>query len=259
MKSSIRKHIVSLTEQYLKVILIFFFDHFSINIKYLSYFELSWICCCLQNVNSSKLTELLWFTVGGIEEEFGVLIKSLTCNLPFIYTKHTGSQAEDKHVINQLTFFSALTHSGIPKIHFILSFSHSSAFSLSFSFLFFNHHRFAFLIFYFTSLRFALYNGKTVRKKRQTDRQNGERCSHLKVITSDTHILDDLLLSQKHFNFIKGRESRLICIRVHPISSAHMFIALESPFLIPSLIKSQEGNATAGRGENYFADLASRP
>lgn len=51
------------------------------------------------------MTELLWFTVGGIEEEFGVLIKSLTFNLPFIYTKHTGSQAEDKHVINQLTFF----------------------------------------------------------------------------------------------------------------------------------------------------------
>lgn len=184
------------------------------------------------------------------------------CNLPFTYTKRTGSQAEDKHVINQLTFFSALTHSGIPKIHFILSFSHSSAFSLSFSFLLFNHHRFAFLIFYFTSLRFVLYNGKTDRQKekqtdRQTDRQQGERHSQSKVTISDTHILEDLFLSQKHFNFIKGRESKLICIRVHSIYSAHMFIALESPFLIPWLIKSQEGNATAGRGENCFADLAS--
>lgn len=180
------------------------------------------------------------------------------CNLPSMYATRTGSQAEDKHVINQLTFFSALTHSGIPKIHFILSFSHSSAFSLSFSFLLFNHHRFAFLIFYFTSLRFVLYNGKTDRQKeRQTDRQQEETYSQSKVTISDTHILEDLFLSQKHFNFIKGRESKLICIPVHSIYSAHMFIALESPFLIPWLIKSQEGNATAGRGEDCFADLAS--
>lgn len=178
--------------------------------------------------------------------------------LPFTYTKRSGSQAEDKHVINQLTFFSALTHSGIPKIHFILSFSHSSAFSLSFSFLLFSHHRFAFLIFYFTSLRFVLYNGKTDRQKeRQTDRQTGERYSQSKVTISDTHIPEGLFLSQKHFNFIKRRESKLICIGVHSISSAHMFIALESPFLIPWLIKSQEGIAAAGRGENCFADLAS--
>lgn len=176
------------------------------------------------------------------------------CTLPFTYTKRTGSQAEDKRVVNQLTFVPALTHSGIPKMHFILSFSHSSAFSLSFSFLLFSHHRFAFLIFYFTSLHFVLYDGKTDRQK---DRQQAERYRQSKATISDTHIVGDLFLSQKHFNFIKGRESILICIWVHSIYSAHMFIALESPFLIPWLIKSQEGNAAAGRGENSFADLAS--
>lgn len=123
----------------------------------------------LQNVNPSKLTELSWFKTGGIEE-VDILMHSLMCKLPFTYTKCTGTQAEDKHAINQLTFFSALTHSGIPKIHFILSFSHSSAFSLPFSFLLFNHHRFAFLVFSFTSLHFVLYNGKADRQTDSRDR-----------------------------------------------------------------------------------------
>lgn len=95
---------------------------------------------------------------------------------------------------------------------------------------------------------------QTGRKK---GRQTGERHSQSKVTTSDTHIPEGLFLSQKRFNFIKIRESKLICIGVHSISSADMLIALESPFLIPWLIKSQEGNAAAGRGENCFADLAS--
>lgn len=178
------------------------------------------------------------------------------CSSPLAYTRHTDSQAEDKHVINQLTFFSALTHSGIPKIHFILSFSHSSAFSLSFSFLLFNHQRFACLIFYFTSLRFVLYNGKTDKQKeRRTDRQIAQRSSQSEAITPDTHILEEPLLSQKLFIFIKGRESRLICIRVHSISSAHMFIALESPFLIPCLIRSQEGKQQQGEVRTVLLTL----
>lgn len=72
------------------------------------------------------------------------------------YTKCTGTQAEDKHVINQLTFFSALTHSGIPRIHFILSFSHSSAFFLPFS----SSSISTGLHFSFSIQDFVVYNGK---------------------------------------------------------------------------------------------------
>lgn len=116
---------------------------------------------------------------------------------------------------------------------------------------------FSFSILHHSAL-FSTMERQTSRKKgRQTDRQQGERYSQSKVTISDTHILEDLFLSQKHFNFIKERESKLICIRLHSIYSAHTFIALESPFLIPWLIKSQKGNATVGRGENSFADLAS--
>lgn len=83
-------------------------------------------------------------------------------------------------------------------------------------------------------------------KGRQTDRQQGQRHCRPKVTSSDSHSLEDLILSQKHFNFIKGRESKLICIWVHSISSAHMSVALESPFLIPWLIQRQGGNTAQG-------------
>lgn len=93
------------------------------------------------------------------------------------------------------------------------------------------------------------------RKGRQTDRQQGQRHCQPKVTSSDSHTLEDLILSQKHLNFIKGREWKLICIWVHSFSSAHMFIALESPFLIPWLIKSQEGNTAQGEVRTVLLTL----
>jgi len=123
----------------------------------------------LRSVNPSKLTGGLWFKAGGTEEGSCLLIQSSVCNLPFAYTKHAGSQA-DQQVINQLTsFFSSYCR--IPKICFNSSFSHSSAFSLSFSFLLFNHHRFARLLLCFTPLRSVLAMEREGQQERPTDRQ----------------------------------------------------------------------------------------
>lgn len=200
----------------------------------------------LQNVNPSKLTELSWFKTGGIEE-VDILIHSLMCKLPFTYTKCTGTQAEDKHVINQLTFFQLLLTVESPKFtlfylfptlqlflfHFLSSSSITTGLHFSFS----------------ISLHSVLYSGKADRQTAGTETLPAQ------VTSSDSHTLEALILPQKHFNFIKGRESKLICIWVHSISSAHMFLALESPFLIPWLIQSQEGNTAQGEVRTVLLTL----
>lgn len=145
-------------------------------------------CCCLQSINLLKLTELLWFKAGGIEEEFGILIQSLVCNLPFTYTKHIGSQAEDKHVINQLTFFQLLLTVESPK--FIL-FYLFPLFSF-FSFIFLPSLQspevcISHFLFYITPL--CSLQWKDRQAERQTDRQQGERHSQSKVTILDTHTL----------------------------------------------------------------------
>lgn len=159
------------------------------------------------------------------------------------HTRSTDSLAEDKYVINQLTFFSALTHSGFPKIHFIYFFFPLFSF---FSFIFLPPLQspkvcFSHFLFYITPLCSLQWKDRQAERKADRQTDSTERSSQSEAITPDTHILEEPLLSQKLFIFIKGRESRLICIRVHSISSAHMFIALESPFLIPCLIRRQEG------------------
>lgn len=151
------------------------------------------------------------------------------CKLPFMYTKCTGTQAEDKCSKSAYFFFLALTHSGIPKIHFILFFFPLFSFLSSIFFPPLQSPQLCIscFLFYITPLCSLQWKG------RQTDTQQGQKHCQPKVTSSDSHTLEDLILSQKHFNFIKGRESKLICTWVNSISSAQMFIALESPFLIP--------------------------
>lgn len=117
--------------------------------------------------NPSKPTDLSWFKTGGTEEEVDILIQSLMCKLPFTYTKCTGTQAEDKHVINQLTFFQLLLTVESPKFIlfnlfptlqlFLFHFPSSSSISRG-------------LHFSFSILHFVVYNGKEDRRTDSRDR-----------------------------------------------------------------------------------------
>lgn len=196
----------------------------------------------LQNVNPSKLTELSWFKTGGTEEEVDILIQSLMCKLPFTYTKCTGTGRRQTCNKSAYIFFSSYSQWNPQNSFYFIS---SPLFSF-FSSIFLPPLQSAQVcisrfLFYTTPLCCLQWKG------RQTDRQQGQGHCQPKVTSSDSHALQDLILSQNHFNFIKGRESKLICIWAHSISSAHMFIALESPSLIPWPIRSQEGNTAQER------------
>lgn len=185
------------------------------------------------------------------------MIQSLMCSSPLAYTRRTDSQAEDKHVINQLTFFFSSYSQWNPQNSFYFIFFPLFSF---FSFIFLPPLQspkvcLSHFLFYITPLCSLQWKDRQAERKADRQTDSTERSSQSEAITPDTHILEEPLLSQKLFIFIKGRESRLICIRVHSISSAHMFIALESPFLIPCLIRSQEGKQQQGEVRTVLLTL----